>query len=345
MKHGLAKFAAVVWVSSCSIAHGGSGWYSHRHDGYRGTEFRWYSASPGYVPATYIYYPGYTAVWGASLTTGAVISPGYYWPEPMPMSVMPNSPLMPPSDALPAQISPLTKLPGPKIDPAEKPVLLSSTAARLKSLKLQLAGDQYLRKQMWYHANVNYKQAVAAADDQAEAHLRYGVGLAVMKRFDEALVQFKRAVFIDPQAPNANLSLQSLFGPESHVVRSSLLSAAADWLQADLGNADRIFVMAVLMHYSGDERAQELFSAAQSISGGAPHIAAFLPEGTAKPPISAAPKTPKHGLQLPPAPMPTDAPPAPGLIDEPNPPKPSAQKNTSPPPNNDGPLLLPPPAP
>ncbi len=343
MERGAWGIAAVLAWSCSAIADGDPGRNDRRFSGGHGIEYRWYSSFPNVVPRGYVYSPGYTAVWGYPLTTGAIISPGYYWPAPMPMSVMPGSPLSAPHDALPSQISPYEKFPGPKIDPAEKPVLLSSTSARLKSLKLQVNGDQYLRKQMWYHANVNYKQAVAAADDQAEAHLRYGISLAAMKRFDEALSQFKRAVFINPDLPRLNLTLETLFGPSSQVVRSSLLSAAADWLQADLGNADRIFVMGVLLHFNGDARAQELFSAALPISGHASYIAAFLPEGKVKPPQPAPQPGVKNGVQLPPAPVPIDAPPAPGLIDEPptlpKTPTPNAKPAA---PNNDGPVLLPP---
>lgn len=308
MERGAWGWAAVLCVCS-SVAWAGP------RSGYagRGIVYDWYASNYGGIPESYVFSPGYTARFGYPLTTGALVRPGVYWPAPMPMSVVPNSPMSPPPDALPAQISPWINLPGPKIDPAEKPVVLSSAAARLKALKLQANGDQYLRKQMWYHANVNYKQAISAADDLAEAHLRYGIALSVLKRFDEALKQFKRAVFINPALARSAVTLESLLGPDSRLIRSSLLIAAADWLEADLGNADRLFVMGVLLHFNQDERAQELFSAALPISGNAAYIAAFLPEGKAAAPQIVPPPAPKGmKLQKPPAAA-VEAPPSPGL--------------------------------
>ncbi len=300
----------------------------------------------GEYPPAYAGFP-LVASWGYPVTYGAYVSPGFYWPQPLPMSQIPNSPLIPPANALPAQVGPWGDLPLPKTDPAQRPVLPSSAAAKLKSLNYQADGDQNVRQHQWQRAYVNYRQAVNVADDQAAAHLRYGIVFAIVRRYDRAELEFKRAVYIDPSLPTSEFTLEKLFGPDSQLVRSSIIARIADWVNEDIADPQRLFVMGVLLHFNQDDRAQELFSAAHQVTGGASHITAFLPRvpDPAKPgqpgvEVDAAPVLPP--APLPEAPQPNavnrpvrrpDASPAPGLdVDA------AAKPQTRP----DGPELLPP---
>lgn len=316
-----------------------------------------YGWSGGYYGGGYPVYGGspWMATWGYPVVYQPIVSPGYYWPQPLPMSQIPHSPLVAPANALPAQISPWTDFSVPKADPVERPVLPSSAAARLKSMNYQADGDQNLRQQLWQRAYVNYRQAVNVADDQASAHLRYGIVFAVLRRYDRAEMEFKRAVYIDPSLPTSEFTLEKLFGPDSQLVRSSIIARVADWVNEDIADPQRLFVMGVLLHFNQDERAQELFSAAHQLTGGASHITAFLrrvglPAQDGRPDANdeaapALPPAPLPAAPMPDAPQPTvskrpariiDAPPAPGLdVDAVKPPaKPAAPE---------GPVLLPPP--
>jgi tetratricopeptide (TPR) repeat protein len=264
--------------------------------------------------------------------------------------------MQPPFDALPAQRNPWDQVPGPKGDPALKPVLPSSAAARLRGLNYQAEGDQNLRLQLWQRAYANYRQAVNVADDLAEAHLRYGITLAMLNRFDQAAREFRRAVHVDPNLPSAEFQLETLFGPDSRLVRSSLISRVSAWADEDVADVDRLFVLAVLLHFDGDERAQELFSAiAELTQGDAQYAVVFLPRVDDKQHGDAIPPRPDDNATLPPAPLPPSPKPdanSPRTV--PLPPKPmlngptnfAPKKSVDPPPASkpdvNGPVLLPP---
>jgi hypothetical protein len=251
--------------------------------------------------------PGIVVTWGYPVMYGTVVVPGDYWPQPLPLSRMPDSPLMPPANALPPHVGPWGDLPipKPKTDPAERPVMPSSAAARLKALEWMAQGDQDFRQHLWQRAYANYRQAVNLADDLAEAHLRYGIVFAILRRYDRAQLHFRRAVFIDPSLPQSDFTLEKLFGPDSKLVRMSILARVADWANEDIADPARLFVLGVLMHFDQDERAQELFSAAFQLTGGASHIVAFLPR--------AAPQGSEEPPAIPPAPLPPPHPNGPDL--------------------------------
>lgn len=254
----------------------------------------------------YVYASPLVVTWGYPVAYGTLVSPGYYWPHPLPMSQVPGTPLNPPANALPAHVGPWGDLPGPKAktDPAERPVVPSPAAARAKALEFMTDGDQEFRQQHWQRAYVNYRQAVNLADDLADAHLRYGILFAILRRYDRADLHFRRAVFIDPSLPTSAFTLEKLFGPDSKLVRMSILARIADWVNEDIADPRRLFVMGVLLHFNQDERAQDLFSAAFQLTDGASHIVAFLPRGKAK----TTDEPPRPGLEdavpIPPAPLP-----------------------------------------
>lgn len=324
------------------------GWYSYNDVAFGGFGF----GGPGFGVAVG------APVWGYGYPAmyGTVVHPGYYLPYPITASEMPNSPMQAPPDALPTQRNPWDQVPGPKTDPALNPVIPSSAAARLRGLNYQVEGDQNLRQGLWQRAYVNYRQAVNVADDLAEAHLRYGITLAMLNRFDQAAREFRRAVHIDPSLPTSEFNLATLFGPESRLVRNSLVSRVTAWANEDVTAPERLFVLAVLLHYEGDERSQELFSAiVQMTEGDAQYAVVFLPRVDGKQqPGDAIPLRPDDNAALPPAPLPpAPRPEAAPRRTAPAPPKPllngpatqPSKKNITPPtlkPDADGPVLLPP---
>ena len=171
-------------------------------------------------------------------------------------------------------------------DPSKVPVVPSSPAARLRSLEHQARGDQRLRDQKWSEARAAYRAAVDAAPDRAEAHLRLGMSLVTIQSFEPAIRELKRAVFIDPTIPTSGNQSKILFGPESALVRSSIISKVTDWVREDYRDSDRLFVLGVLLHFEGDARGREFFEAARRMKrkGDSSHIMAFLggakgPEG------------------------------------------------------------------
>jgi Tetratricopeptide repeat len=188
--------------------------------------------------------------------------------------------------------------PAVSFDPSKVPVVPSSAAARLKSLEHQARGDQRLRQQKWADAWAAYRSSVDAAPDRAEAHLRLGMCLLTMLRYEPAIRELKRALSLDPTIPKLGKMSSTLFGPDSQIVRSSILSKLADWVQEDYRDPDRLFLLGVVLHFEGDPRGQEVFEAARRMrrKGDASHIVSFLdsPAGVAKGPQPAPiPEMPK----------------------------------------------------
>ena len=182
----------------------------------------------------------------------------------------------------------------------------SSAAARLKSLEHQTRGDQKLREQKWADAWAAYRSSVDAAPDRADAHLRLGMCLVAMLRYEPAIREFKRALHIDPTIPKVGKFSSTLFGPDSQIVRSSIVSKLADWVQEDYRDPDRLFLLGVILHFEADPRGQEVLEAAMRMKrkGDASHITSFLnsPAGIAKWPQPAlVPEMPK--LNAEPMPM------------------------------------------
>lgn len=213
-----------------------------------------------------------------------------------------------------------------KADPSQRPVAPTSTAAKLKSLEKQAFGDEKVRKQQWAHAYLDYRAAVDAAPDRAEAHFRLGFLFTAMQHYASAVREFKRGVFLDPTLPQTGDKLTSVFGPNSQIVRTSILNKVSDWLREDIRDPDRLFLLGLLLHYEDDTRGREVLEAAQRMAANeekfADHIAAFLsfpvePPAIGAPPPVALPKllpqpdapngavNPRaNGDNLPPAPLP-----------------------------------------
>lgn len=224
-------------------------------------------------------------------------APGLYSPQPIQQVSYPTVG----STIIPASQKPVT------LERSKVPVNPSSPAARLRSLEHQARGDQKMREQKWSEARAAYRNSVDAASDRADAHLRLGLSLVAIQRFEPAIHEFKRALFIDPLIPQMGKISKAIFGPESQMARSSMISKLTDWVRDDYSNPDRLFLMGVLLHFEGDARGRECFEAAMRIkrTGDVSHIVAFIgqPAETNQDaaPIPAVPK-------LNDKPMPIDAP-------------------------------------
>ena len=144
------------------------------------------------------------------------------------------------------------------VDPTKIPITPSTPAARLRSLEHQARGDQRLREQKWSEARAAYRSSVDAAPDRAEGHLRLGLSLVAIQRFEPAIREFKRALFIDPMIPQMGKVSAALFGPDSQIVRSSIISKVSDWVRDDVRDPNRLFLLGVILHFEGDARGREV---------------------------------------------------------------------------------------
>jgi hypothetical protein len=279
------------------------------------------------------YSPGYYGSFGVAYATPPIYLPyaNYGVAQFPPMQSWPPI-VLPPGWSANGMTDPLAaamqqnqlqwgeQLPAVKPDPATRPVVPSSPDARLKSLEAQANGDQDLRNQKWLAAYVDYKKAVQLADDRAEAHLRLGLTLIALQHFDTAVTELKRAVTIDPSLPQSGPTLSELFGPGSELARSSIAHKLLDYVNDDIRDPDRLFLMGTLLHFDRDPHAREVLETGMRLNNGGSHFAAFL-----QPPATNDTYVPRSSTSPPP---PTPNPPAaPGLPPAPLP-EPTAPAST-----------------
>ena len=272
--HGYGGQVSPGTFGGTCVVPGSLGYSSHH--GYRHSA-QW--AAPVYVNVPYSYgdsAPG-PFIYGLEQLT----NPGSFTPNVAPLGGIP-----PRSGAIPLAVPDLADGLGPvppadpKSDPSQRPVAPSSTAAKLKSLEKQAFGDEQLRRQQWGKAYVEYRAAVEAAPERAEAHYRLGFLFVAMQHYPSAVREFKRAVFLDPTLPQTADKSVALFGRDSQIVRTSILHKMADWLREDIRDSDRLFLFGLLLHYEDDARGRDVMEAALRMAhnGGrfADHITAFL---------------------------------------------------------------------
>jgi hypothetical protein len=197
------------------------------------------------------------------------------------------------------------QIPSPGVQPTDppfpanpRPIAPSSAAALQQSVEIEALGDEKLKHQQWTQAYVNYRNAVAAAADRADAHVRLAIASAALRRFPEASRELKQALAIDPSTASSGATLATLFGPENDVVRNGFLQSVAHWAREDLHDPDRLFVLAAMLRYNDDPRSVELLTAAMNVAGPADHLLAML---STRNPVS--PRYPVPRL-IPPAPTP-----------------------------------------
>jgi hypothetical protein len=197
-------------------------------------------------------------------------------------------------------------------------------------LHLQGQGDFWFDKQNFAQAYARYQQASAAAQDVAAPHFRAGIALAAMSRYEMAVSEIKKGLALDPSWPVTGESLTELFGEEKEIAKQALLHDIADWVRGDIRDANRLFLLAVCMHFDGDtERAATVFQAAARLSGSPDHIQVFLnpPQAPAAPPDPDFEKLPPEIQKLmkpskAPAAGPAVVPRKPILQDDEDPPRP-----------------------
>ena len=188
-----------------------------------------------------------------------------------------------------------------------QPVAMSSPTSFQRSCEMDALGDEKMKLQNWTQAYINYRNATNHADDRADSHIRVAFASAALKRYPEAVHEFKRALSIDPHVGDPGESLESVLGPESRVIRATIINDIARWTREDLRNQDRLFLLGAMLHFDGDRRAREVLQAALEVTGSADHIVALL----ASVPLKRIPATQVPSIQPPPVESPEAAPPTP----------------------------------
>jgi len=222
------------------------------------------------------YYPGgYTVLPPSVATYGYVPGPIFTGPPQPP--VFPQGNPLDVVNELETQLNERNRnRPIPTAD--RLPVLKPSTPEQQqRSLRHMATADQQFKIGHYAGAALEYRRGIADAEDLPDNYFGLGFSLAAQRRYDEAVQQWKYGLMLDPSWPSRGQSLTSLFGEGNRLEKTALLNRAADYVQLEPRNPDRIFLLGVLLHFDGDQaNARTLFESAIRVAGNEPYLTAFL---------------------------------------------------------------------
>lgn len=269
---GYGAYGGFSIVSPGFGAFYGPGYASY---GWGGSGLNYYRGPiGGYItPPVYSGYPGYSYFnpgFGLYGPAGAAGLPVAY-PTLPPTPPFPSAPVIGPPVAGAIPRVPVGQA---QVDPVPRQ---TNAEAKMRSLRVQAQGDEWFQKQNFLQAQSRYKQAIAEAPDRAEPHFRLGFSLAALGYYAQAAAEFKRGMSIDPRSPETGEKLDRLYGDRNGMAKTAMLTKAALWVQEDVRDPDRLFVMGVLLHFNDDPaRSQPFLKAASQVTGSADYVQAFL---------------------------------------------------------------------
>ena len=140
----------------------------------------------------------------------------------------------------------------------------------------EAAGDAAFSNYDYAAALTAYLRAAELDSARGTARYRAAFAHAGLRRFREAADELRAAVTLDPRLPADGPTLDDLFGGPGAAGRASLIGGVAAHARADSRDADRLFLLAAVMHAAEDDRAAGLFEAAWRLTGGAAHLRPYL---------------------------------------------------------------------
>ncbi len=158
-----------------------------------------------------------------------------------------------------------------------RPVSASSRAGKERSRQFQAEGDRLLHDGQFVKGYLRYLEAQREAEDRADVYFRQAFALVAMGRHSHAVMKMKRGLQVDSTWPKNAASLDAVYGVENVVHKTEYLQRVADWANANVRDADRLFLMGVMLYCDEDPRAAEFLRSASKLSGGqGTHLQAFL---------------------------------------------------------------------
>lgn len=183
----------------------------------------------------------------------------------------------------------------------------TSPEALRKSIRYQAQGDEWFAKGNYLQAYDHYKQAMSAAPARTEPRFRKAMALAATTNYTQAVDEIKRAMRLDADWSAKGALLDELFGADNVLSKNAVLHKVARWVGDDIRDADRLFLIGVLLHFNSDsDQAHTFFEAAVELSPTPTYAQAFLDaeDGVRGGKLAEEPRPapPEEGDTTPPAP-------------------------------------------
>jgi hypothetical protein len=291
----------------------GFGYTPYRGFPYGGSYSSYYSPFGGssFYGSVYPYGGCYNSTWG--YPSGIYSVPTYqYIPTPVVVPYYPpfTQPLIDAQREEEERWAEALKF-GSDIEIPIKPVVKSSTQEKLRAQRLQISGDELFRKQSFSKALRQYRQANSVAQDLPGPYFRMAIVYAIQGKFDAAVTYMKRTLELDPSWPSKGDTLTMLYGDNNSLARNALLIEVSRWVEDDIRDPDRSFLMGVLLWEFDREQAATFLETSARLSGTTRYVAPFLSPIAAddernRPVRNAAPPDalqPDHGIPTPPVPQ------------------------------------------
>lgn len=258
-----------------------------------------YGGGPWMYPPVYVppYYGGYYGSFGFAPTSALL--------NPLDTSLPANQQAVMQEwlqDEQQQWTSPLESMPVESLP--KRYVKRSTDAAKARSVRLQHEGDLHFQNLEFDAAGHDYRDAMLAAQDRPDPYFRLGFIDLTRNDFAEAAQNFKLGLQLDPTWPQTGPQFDDLIGERNLLPKTQLKQRILDWVQQDIRDPNRLFVLGVVLHFDNDgERAAELFTTAARLGGMKQHLQAFLVPPAATEQV-ALPVDPP--AELPPPPQPPE---------------------------------------
>jgi hypothetical protein len=272
------------------------GYYGGYYSGYTGFGL----LGPGYVALSgpgYSFFSGTTTVvpltaWSPQAGAGYYYGPSSFYPDPYGPGIATPGVYQPVPDddqavlqewlddnrrALenPAGEIPLEQRPQRFIQP-------SSSAAQVRSVRLQHEGDLELKNLQYGVAARRYEEAIEAAPDLPESYFRLAIAEAARSNFAVAVRRLKEGLQLDADWPRTAARLEDLVGENNLLARTLIKQRVAEWTLENGFDPDRLFLLGVLLYLEGDDRNVTMFEAAERLVGTPYYLTAFLQRDAAQ---------------------------------------------------------------
>jgi hypothetical protein len=272
------------WGHSGGSYRGGG--HHHHHDHHHGGGGRHYHSSSFFVLPPYGYgYSGYDPFdygpygypYGGGGYSFPFAPPVYYYQpggvQPFVENAPPLQEWLDEADArwnAPLDDLPVEELPRRYIKP-------SSTEAQLRAIRLQHEGDLQLRNLQFTMAVRRYSDAIATAPDVTDPYFHLAIAETGRGNYREALLQLKYGLQLNPKWPSSGETLDQLLGEDNLLAKTQIKQRVLDWVQEDIRDPDRLFLMGALLHIDNDvERGAVLLETAARLGGMKDYLATFL---------------------------------------------------------------------